>query len=151
MQVRHLILWLLIYSRGDIMSSHICGNTTLQSCPKRESVRIQFHRIASKGKVLRIQFSRIASKEVFWEYNSVELPQKKCFENTFSKIPQREYFENTMSQNCLKWNILIIQFCRIASKKMFWEYNFTELPKRRVWKYNSRKLPQMKCFENTIL
>jgi hypothetical protein len=51
------------YSHGDIMSSDICGNATLQSCPKRESVRIQFHGIASKGKVLSIQFSRIASKK----------------------------------------------------------------------------------------
>jgi hypothetical protein len=47
------------------MSLDIFGNATLQSCPKRESVRIQFYRIDSNGKVLRIQFSRIASKEVF--------------------------------------------------------------------------------------
>ena len=64
------------------MSSDICENATLQSCPKRESVRIQFRRITSKGKVLRIKFSRIASKEVFWEYNFAELPQKKYFEDT---------------------------------------------------------------------
>jgi hypothetical protein len=71
------------------MFSDICGNATLQSCPKKENVRIQFHRIASKGKVLRIQFNRIASKEVF---------------------------ENTTPQSCLKGNVLIIQFSRIASK-----------------------------------
>ena len=155
MQVRHLILWPLIYSRGDIMSSDICGNATLQSCPKRESVRIQFRRIASKGKVLRIQFSRIASKEVFWEYNSAELPKRKC--------------ENTTLESCLKWNILRIQLCTIASKgsvgiqlrrvalkKIFWEYNSAELPQRKYfekiqlhrvaskemfWEYNSVKLP----------
>ena len=85
-----------------------------------------------------MHFSKIASKGIFWEYCSTELPQ-------------REYFENTVPQNCLKWNILIIQFRIIASKEMLWKYNSVELPKKRVWEYNSGELPQMKCFENTIL
>ena len=62
-----------------------------------------------------IQLRKVASNEMFWEYNSAELPQK-------------EYFENTIPKSCLEGNILRIQFCRIASKETFWEYNSIELP-----------------------
>ena len=118
-----------------------------------------------KENVLRIPFCRIASKGIFWKYNSVELLQMKCLRIQFRKIAsKRKCCENTTLQSCLKWkcgnttlesclrlNVLRIQFYRIASmgsvgiqlckvslKKIFWEYNSTELPQR-------------KYFENTIL
>ena len=100
--------------------------------------------------------AKLPQREMFWEYNSAELPHMKCFEKiqlrevvskemfweyNSVKLPQRKYFENIILQNCLKGNVLRIQFrrialksyvgiqlCRVASKKMFWEYNSAELP-----------------------
>ena len=114
-----------------------CGNTTPQSCPKEN--------------ILRIQFRRIASKEIFWEYNSIELLQRSIVEIHHCRV-------------ALKQNVGI-QLRRVVLQWIFWEYNSSELPQRdfciirlrRVvlkeifWEYNSVELPQRKCFENTIL
>ena len=113
-----------------------CGNTTLQSWPKEN--------------ILRIQFRRIASKETFWEYNSIELLQRSIVEINLHKVS-------------LKQNVGI-QLQRVVLQWIFWEYNSSELPQRdfciirlrRVvlkeifWEYNSVELPQRKCFENII-
>jgi hypothetical protein len=41
---------------------------------------------------LRIQLHGVASKEMFEEYNSVELPQKEVWEYNSAELPQREMF-----------------------------------------------------------
>ena len=43
-------------------------------------------------------------------------------------MPQIKCFKNTILYNCLKEEVL-------------WEYNSTELPKRKVWEFNSTELP----------
>ena len=71
-------------------------------------------------------------------------------------MPQRKCCEKTTPQSCLKGNVLRIQFSKIASNVIFWEYNSAELPQRKYfekiqlhrvaskemfWEYNSVKLP----------
>ena len=68
-----------------------CGNTTPQSCPKEN--------------ILRIQFRRIALNEIFREYNFVELPRKESVGIQLWKVALKE---------CR----VRMQFRRIASKRM---------------------------------
>ena len=72
-----------------------------------------------------IQLLRVVLNEIFWEYNSAELPQ-------------REYFENTIPQNCFKWNVLRIQFRRIVSKRNCCEN--TTLQSSLKWKCGNTTL-----------
>ena len=76
-----------------------------------------------------MQLCKVVPKEKVWEYNPVELPQRGRFlEYNSIELPQRKCFGNTTPQSCLKKNVLRIQFSKIASKRIFWEYNFAELP-----------------------
>ena len=69
----------------------------------------------------------LPQREMFWEYNSVELPQMKCFENIIMHHCLKRKCGNTTPLSCPKENILRIQFCKIALKEIFWEYNSVEL------------------------
>ena len=104
------------YNYVELLQREYFDNTIPQNRLKGNVLRMQFCRIASKRKCCENTIPQSCLKESV-EYNSAELPQMKCF-------------ENTILQNCFKGNILRIQFRRIASKEMFWEYNCIEFPRR---------------------
>ena len=112
-----------------VASKKYGGNTTSESCLKRNILRIQFCRIASKiflynmtpeicleGNILRIQLCKIASKEMFWEYNFVELPQRESIGIQLRKVAPKGKCGNTTPESCLKWSVLRIKLHRVASK-----------------------------------
>ena len=84
-------------------------------------------------------------KRKVWEYNSGELPQMKCFENTIMHNCLKGKCGNTTPQSCPKENILRIQFRRIASKEIFWEYNSVELPQRESVGIQLQKVAPKEC------
>ena len=69
-----------------------CENTIPQNCLKGDGFENTIQQNCLKGSVLRIQLRRVASKEMFGEYNSVELPQKEVWEYNSAELPQIEMF-----------------------------------------------------------
>ena len=121
-----------------------CGNTTPQSCPKEN--------------ILRIQFRRIASKEKFWEYNSIELLQRSIVEIHHCRVALKQNVGIQLRRVVLQWifweynsselpqrDFCIIRLWRVVLKEIFWKYNFVELPQRESVGKQLRKVAPKEC------
>jgi hypothetical protein len=64
-----------------------CGNTTPQSCPKENILRIQFRKIAPKKCRVRMQFRRIASQR------RMQHPQNDLGRNGLMTLTQGHNFD----------------------------------------------------------
>ena len=89
-----------------ISSKRLLYNTTLESC--------------LEGNILRVQFCRIASKKMFWEYNSVELPQRESVGIQLRKVAPQECWVR-------------MQFRKIASKRMLLDATSAEYSRNKYY------------------
>jgi hypothetical protein len=102
-------------------------------------------------------------KEIFWEYNSVELPQRESVGIQLWKVAPKECQVRTQFQKiALKRMLLDATSAEFSKKKYYSDVTFAEYPRKRYVGCNHRRVSQeeillvatyakcfrRKCFDN---